>query len=215
VYFISGLGADERIFKHIQLPADFQGIYLPWIKPLVNESLESYAQRLSEGIDTSEVFFLVGLSLGGMIASEIALHHRAAKTILISSIPAAHFLPWYYKLSRFLKIHRWLPVSMIKHAAWIKRLFSPETSEDKKMLKNMIRDCDPSFIRWGLHAILMWKNESIPSPLIHIHGTADKILPFHFTKPTHVIKNGGHLMVLNKAREINQILAAEMEETRY
>jgi hypothetical protein len=45
----------------------------------------------------------------------------------------------------------------------------------------------------------------VPEKLVHIHGTRDGILPVRFTKPTHTIA-GGHLMVLNRAHEINKIL---------
>lgn len=206
VYFISGLGADERIFKHIRLPEQFSAVQLSWIKPQPSESMESYSRRMATGINVSEKFYLVGLSLGGMIASEMSGFLNPEKTILISSIPSIDFLPWYYRISRVLLIHKWLPISMIKHAAWVKRFFSPETSEDKVMLKKMIRDCDPSFIRWGFHAILTWKSKNIPQNLVSIHGTSDKIIPINYIRPTHVIKRGGHLMVLNRAEEINAIL---------
>jgi hypothetical protein len=46
---------------------------------------------------------------------------------------------------------------------------------------------------------------------VHIHGTADKILPIHFTKPNFKIKGGGHFMTLNKHSEIEAILATEIE----
>ncbi|RYD69520.1 MAG: hypothetical protein EOP53_27030, partial [Sphingobacteriales bacterium] len=63
VYFISGLAADCRVFKRIQLPAGFESVYLDWIPPLPNESLQSYAMRMAESIDTNEPFALVGLSM--------------------------------------------------------------------------------------------------------------------------------------------------------
>jgi hypothetical protein len=75
------------------------------------------------------------------------------------------------------------------------------------MLKALIRKSRPQFVRWALHAILTWRNTEIPKSLVHIHGTKDKILPIRFTKPTHIITGGGHLMVLNRANEINKILS--------
>ncbi|HYK56696.1 MAG TPA: hypothetical protein VEV15_09465, partial [Flavisolibacter sp.] len=79
--------------------------------------------------------------------------------------------------------------------------------EDKKMLKVMIRRIDVDFIRWGMEAILKWKSAEPPGRIIHIHGTHDDILPRRFTRPTHLISKGGHLMVMNRAGEINRILA--------
>ena len=40
VYFVSGLAADKRVFKHIILPVGFETVYLDWITPLKNESLK-------------------------------------------------------------------------------------------------------------------------------------------------------------------------------
>ena len=59
------MGADSRVFEHIQLPAGFQKICLEWITPDKDESLRSYALRLAEGIDLGKPFILVGLSMGG------------------------------------------------------------------------------------------------------------------------------------------------------
>ena len=82
------------------------------------------------------------------------------------------------------------------------------------MLKAMIRRTDVGFIRWALEAILNWKNEEASQNLVHIHGTHDEILPKRFTKPTHMIHKGGHLMILNRAAEINRILAEVLGVSR-
>ncbi|HVG11799.1 MAG TPA: hypothetical protein VM843_02295, partial [Flavisolibacter sp.] len=84
VYFISGLGADCRIFKNLQLPPSYHAVHVEWIKPLVKESLAEYALRLSAAIDTTQPFGLIGLSLGGMIAVEISKNKRAEWVVLIS-----------------------------------------------------------------------------------------------------------------------------------
>lgn len=207
VYFISGLGADRSIFKHIQLPSHCQPVYLDWIPPFKNESLADYALRMAERIDPSEDFSLVGLSMGGMISVEIARHLKPLHTILISSISASRQLPKYYRYLGALKLHKHIPVSLLQNGAILKRLFTFEAAEDKKMLKGMIRRTDVGFIRWGLEAILKWKSGAPHGEIIHIHGTHDEILPRRFTRPTHLISKGGHLMVMNRAGEINRILA--------
>jgi pimeloyl-ACP methyl ester carboxylesterase len=99
-----------------------------------------------------------------------------------------------------------VPTSWLKSASILKRLFSTEDAQDKIVLNQVIRDSDPNFIRWALGAILQWKNETVPNPYWHIHGTDDRILPMRFTKPTHIIQNAGHLMVMSKANELNKIL---------
>lgn len=206
VYFISGLGGDERVFKNIKLPADCQAIHLPWIEPLPNESLKDYAIRLAANIDVNERFALVGLSLGGMIATEISHHLSAEKVILISSIPLSAQMPTQYKLAAALRVHKFIPISFIKNLSKIKRLFSFENADDKKMLMTMASDTDPKFIRWAITAALSWRNNNLPQNLYHLHGTSDQVLPMRLTKPGYVISKGGHLMVLNRAKEINKLM---------
>ncbi len=207
VYFISGIGADGRIFRNIRLPDGFTAIYLDWIPPAGDEEpLEDYAHRLSASMDPSKPFILVGLSLGGMLATEIAKRYTPAGLILISSIPSARHLPGYYKMAGNLKLHRLVPISLLKSASMLKRLFTAETAEEKKYLRLAIRGTDARFIRWSLNAIINWKSEHSPENYIHIHGSRDALLPVKYTQPTDVIRGGGHLMVLPKAREINAIL---------
>lgn len=212
-YFISGMAADSRIFCHIRLPEGYEAVHLDWIQPGKNESLPSYASRLAQRIDTSESFALVGLSFGGMLATEIAKIHRPAITILISSIPVSAHLPGYFKMAAKLKLHKVVPVSLLKTAASVKRWFTKETNEDKKLILQAIRESDSSLIRWSMDAILKWQNDQAPEPCCHIHGTRDEILPIRYTKPTHTIKKGGHMLVLTDAAMVNEIIARTLSPT--
>ena len=205
-YFISGLGADKTIFRNIRIPASIEPVYLEWIEAKNNESLASYASRLSAGIDSSEPFILVGLSFGGMIAVEISKIYKPYKLILISSIPGIQDLPKLYKWAGKLHLQKIVPVSLLKQGSLLKRLFSTETREDKIFLRKMISKVDPRFVKWALDAILHWDNKTLPENCIHIHGKMDGILPVSNTRPTHIIPRGGHLMVMNRAKEINKIL---------
>lgn len=206
VYFISGLAADCRVFRHIQLPEGFETVYLDWIDPLPNEAFTEYALRLADSIDKSAPFAVIGLSMGGMIATEIAKHHHPVITILISSIPSSAHLPGYLKIAGKLGIHKLVPVSVVKSGAILKRFFTNEAKEDKELLKQIIRDSDPAFIRWAMDAILKWKCEEPPAGFIHIHGTKDEVLPVRYTRPTHTIEKGGHLMIMTRAQELNEIV---------
>ena len=206
VYFISGLAADSRVFKHIKLPDDYQAVYLDWIKPQKNESLQSYSCRMAEIIENDKPFAIVGLSMGGMIAAEIAKIYQPAACILLCSVPTHLHFPRHFKWAYFLRLHKLLPVTLIKTASMLKRGFTADNKEDQLLLKKVIKDSDPVFIRWAMHAILSWKNETIPQPLWQIHGSSDGILPIRFTKPTHTIKGGNHLMIMSKAPELNEFL---------
>jgi len=208
VYFFSGLGADKSVFRHIHLPAGYEPIYIDWIPPLENESLSSYSLRLTNNIDFTEPFSLIGLSMGGMIAVEIASRQKPAHLVLISSIPTSSQLPPYYRMLARIRLHRILPISFFLKGAVLKRFFTSESNEDKALLKNMISKADVSFIRWGMEAIVNWRMNTIPENITQIHGNSDEILPRRFTKPTFTIPGAGHLMVLTRSSEINNILKA-------
>lgn len=214
VYFISGLAADSRVFKYIRLPDHCEPVFLEWIAPEKNESLHDYSLRLAEKIDANEPFSIIGLSMGGMMASEIGSSLNPVLTVLISSVPLSTHLPFYFKAAGALKLHKVVPISVVKSASVVKRFFTAETDEDKKMIRQIIKDSDNSFIRWAMDAILKWENESVPSRYIQIHGTKDEVLPIRFTNPTHVISKAGHLMIMTKAKEINKILEKELSVIR-
>ncbi len=207
VYFISGLAADRRVFKHIRLPEGYEIVHLDWLPPHAKETLYDYAMRMSEGIDTSRPFGLLGLSFGGMLVVEIAQKYAPEKMILISSVPAYRQLPGYFHFAGRLGLQKLIPVALVKKASLMKRLFTAETSEDKEMLRSLIRDSDNHFIYWAMDAILRWRGEGTSLSYIHIHGTRDEVLPIRFTKPTHRISKAGHLMIMNRAEEVNQIIA--------
>jgi pimeloyl-ACP methyl ester carboxylesterase len=205
-YFISGLGADRVIFKNLELPEGIEAVHIDWISPLENESLCSYASRLSQKIDPSQPFILIGLSFGGMLAVEISRFLKPLQLILISSVTKSDQLPRFYRWAGNCGLHKIIPVNFFKQASLMKRLFTTETSEDKKLLRQMIRKLDPAFIKWALNAIVCWRNPDDPQNYIQIHGSGDLILPLRRLKPTHIIKGGGHLMVVNRANEINRVI---------
>lgn len=207
VYFISGLAADRRVFRHIRLPERYEAVYLEWLRPEKGESLSAYAARMSGQIDTADTFYVLGLSLGGMIASEIVRLYPQGKLILVASIPHAGHLPAYYRWMQRIWLQKLVPVGAIKTGVYLRRYFTTESKEDKEMLREMIRDADPYFIRWSLSAVLEWQSRELTGEVIHIHGTRDIVLPLRYTRPTHVIPGGSHLMIFDRAHDINGILA--------
>lgn len=206
IYCISGIGADRRLFKYLRPPAGFELVFLEWIQPAREESLADYARRLSLGINTSEPFILLGLSLGGIVSVEIAKRCPPVCTIIIGSVSLSSQLPLHYKIAKQVGLPALLPASFFKFASFLKRSFSSEMKEDRQMLKQMIREGDDVFIKWGINAVLTWENETAPTPLWHIHGTRDEVFPVSATKPTHVIRGGGHMLTITHAEKINEIV---------
>ena len=215
VFFLTGIGADERMFVHIRLPEGLEAVHIPWIPALPGETLTAYAHRLFLPYHTAgQPFALVGLSLGGIMSSEIAKVFPPVCTILISSVPVSTQLPPYYRLVRKLGLHRWVPPALWKTAAIANHYLMMKSWKDKQLMRSVIWQGDASFIRWGMDAVLAWKNEVLPYPYYHIHGTRDTIFPLRFTRPTHVLRRAGHMAVISHAGKVNQILGSILCNTR-
>ena len=206
VYFIPGIGADYRLFTHLRLPEGFEDRYVHWIPPLKHETLPDYAFRLTRQIDTTKPFVLIGLSLGGIMAVEIAKRIPPVCTILISSVPLSAQLPPLYKMSGALKLGKLIPAALLKIAATVKHSLTMPGAENRRLMRRVIRDGDNYFIRWALTAVLEWRNDILPHPLYHVHGTRDEVFPYRRVRPTHTIPKGGHMFLMSKPETVNQFL---------
>lgn len=205
IYILSGLGADERVFQLLDF-SDFAPVFIKWIIPEENESIENYANRLLAQIDTPNPLIL-GLSFGGMMATEIAKLMTVEKIILISSAKTNREIPFYYQLSGFLGIHKLIPTKVLKSSnVFTNWFFGANSTFEKQLLKEILHDTNPVFLKWAIHQIVDWKNIVSSENTYHIHGTADRILPINGVSCDVKIKGGGHLMTLTKPEEINEIL---------
>jgi pimeloyl-ACP methyl ester carboxylesterase len=205
-YFISGLGADKKAFQKIILPAGYEPVYLDWIPPQKKESLNSYARRFSSLIKNDDAFILIGLSFGGMLASEIARLRRPMKTIIISSLASSNELPWYFKSAGRVGLHKAVPIKFLKAGSMLKNFMGVRSKEDKAIIYHYVKTADPDLVRWSLNAIVNWDQPDRLPGIVHLHGSSDRMLPLKYTHPDFVIKGGGHLMIFNKADEVNKIL---------
>lgn len=206
VYFISGLGADERAFQRITLPERFRIHHLAWKRPREGEAMNAYARRLAEDIDTTQPFSLVGLSFGGMIAVEMNSFLSPERTILLSSAYTRRQLPFYVQWIGRVGLHRLVPPSWLKQfplgAYWY---FGTKRAAEKNLLRQFLHDADERFLGWAINAVLTWNNTTLPPRSIRIHGDRDKAIP-HYEGADAIIKRGGHFMVLTKAQEISALL---------
>ena len=193
-------------FKRIKLPEGYEPIYLDWITPEKDESLSNYARRFASLIKNDDAFILIGLSFGGMLACEIARLRNPMKTIIISSLASSAELPWYFKQAGKIGLHKAVPIKLMKAGSIFKNLMGANTKEDKAIIINYAKSADPNLVRWSLHAIFNWDHPQRLPGIIHLHGSNDRTLPVKYTHPNYIIKDGGHLMVFNKADEVNKIL---------
>ncbi|WP_236941095.1 alpha/beta hydrolase [Flammeovirga sp. MY04] len=181
---------------------------MDWITPQKNESLQHYALRLSEKINTREDFILIGVSFGGVVATEIAKVLHPKLTILLSTIEISLELPLLYRIvgrTRFLEI---LPHQLFRMPFLIaSKLFGTK----HKVLKDILKDSDPSFTQWAVNALIHWKNEQrLSSNKLRIYGSKDLILPAR--ECDVLIEGGHHFMIVDRANEISSIINNKLDE---
>ncbi len=206
-YFISGIAGDHRVFRHIRLPRGVDLVLLDQPPHLKKESLSRYASRIATQINRGEGFVLAGLSFGGILAAEIAKEVHPLATILIASVPVDAHLPPRYRSVMARKLYDKIPVQGYQLVSLIHGLIHLDRPEDKKIFRQMVRECDTGHIRWAMGAVLQWKNQELPDPLFQIHGALDEVFPVGYTRPTHILPGAGHMLLFTHFREINRILA--------
>jgi pimeloyl-ACP methyl ester carboxylesterase len=205
VYFISGLGADKRAFSFLDL-SFCEPFFIDWIVPLKNESLSAYAARLKEQIKDDNPI-IVGVSFGGMLATEIAKSDPTVKVILISSNKIKKEFPRILMVGKYIPLYKWVPSAVLKKATIFRKLFFGPTGEkQQKIFHQILKDTDTNFTKWAVYAILHWENAVIPKNVVHIHGTSDKLLPYRLVKADYSVEKGTHLMVMNQPGEISSLL---------
>jgi len=206
IYCISGLGADEGVFKNLDL-SFAKPVFIKWIQPLRDESLSSYSIRLQQKFIHDSNPVILGLSLGGMIATEISKANPLAKTIIVSSAKTVNEIPFYWKIFQYAPLYKILPHWSIKKSVIIHYYFLGASSgSTKKYVDEALEKADTNFYRWAVGAIISWRNKTVPQNITHIHGLNDRILPSKFVKADITINNGGHLMIMERANEISALI---------
>ncbi len=179
---------------------------LQWKIPQKKETLQQYAQRMLEGIK-EEKPVLMGLSFGGMMSIEIAKLVEVEKVIIISSIKSVDELPGWMRLAGRLKLDKMVPLKSFKVMEPVQNFKLGVTNEEeRRMAIEYRRTADSRYTNWAINQVLNWKNNWQPPAIYHIHGTKDRMFPIKKISPHYTVKEGGHLMIMNKADEINAYL---------
>lgn len=215
LYCIPGMGTDQRIFQRLSPLLNVQDItYLDYIEPLrVDEPISEYAKRLSEPmLAETKPPVLMGMSLGGVLATEISKFLEVRKLFLISTMKTIDGAPWYFRPLQFLPLHRLVPSALTRVSMGkLSYYFGVISKDGRDLLDQMIQDRSPEHLAWGRNTAVNWRNIAPPQDCIHIHGTKDHIFPYTKSNPTYTIQGGTHCMIFDNAAEIASIVNKELE----
>ena len=205
LHFIPGIGGTADMFRDYPFPFPARAHDYP--RPPSSEcSFADYARFMiaTQGIAAGDV--LVGMSLGGMMACEIAKHLPIRKLVLVSSgTQAQHIAPWLRRLS---------PLSPHVPFRWLQRLTVPVGlfGEVRQRTLRMFKASDPDFLVWGCLNAPRWDGVQGQPDLTQIHGAWDPVFPPRLQRGRlhHVLPRAGHIMLLRQHREIRALLLREL-----
>ncbi len=207
IYFIPGQGSDARIFQDLKLDSSYTIKHIKYVLPSKKQTMTEFAKVLSKQIDTNQPFVLIGVSLGGMLASEMSTFISPQKTIIISSAKSRKELPAQYRFQRAIPIYSLVPKRLIKGGARILQpIVEPDRKHNKATFKAMLNDKDPKFLKRTVRMIIRWKRTKAPKDIIHIHGTKDHTIPIRNVNCDYTVDQGSHMMALTKASKISELL---------
>ncbi|MDH5380524.1 MAG: alpha/beta hydrolase [Cyclobacteriaceae bacterium] len=207
IYLIPGQGSDYRLFKNLQIDSTFEVRNISYCIPDENMTLPEFARELSIQIDTLRPYLLIGVSLGGMIATEMGEFMNPEKIILISSAKCRDELPRRYKFQHGLPIYKIVSGKTAKRGAkLLQPIVEPDRKNEKETFINMLNDKEPDFLKRTLKMIFEWERVDYPSDIIHIHGDKDSTIPIRNVNYDYVIKGGSHMMVLTRSTEISELI---------
>lgn len=205
VYLLPGLGTDQRVFEKLKIEATTVK-YLPFLEPGRKESIASYALRMAQTIEHTQGVVLVGLSLGGILAQEIAAQRAVDKIILLSSVKTPSEIPFWMRLGKLLPFHK-IPISVQTRAKTVRtwgRLFGVKHLAAVSMFKDMMLQYSDWYFQWSTHQIIHWQGVQHNSSILHIHGTNDLVFPLRNINNAQVIKDGTHSLVYTHASVVNK-----------
>jgi pimeloyl-ACP methyl ester carboxylesterase len=181
------MGADRRMF-----PAPWTSlpgfIAHDWPNSSGDRTIESIAGSVVDSFDINDGDVVVGASLGGMVACEIAKIRKLEALVLVGSATDPS------EINKLLTLLH--PLSEIAPINWI-RISAGKIPAD---LTQMFSTVDAAFIRHMCSAIFQWQGlQDTMVPLHRIHGRRDLVIP----PPSHadLLLDGGHLISMTHASE--------------
>lgn len=194
---VPGMGADGRLFSRLDL-SWCQHRTLSWIPHLPHDTIGSYADRLATHHQLADDELLVGVSMGGIIAAQLAATRRRSAILISSATRPAMLAPWLRTLG---------PLAAFMPFAAVAMTPSMSIPPGKRLLATMFQAQPPAFLRWACGAILAWPGVERHAGMRSIHGTADRIFPISRQPlPDATIAGGGHLMVFDRAPAVIRAL---------
>lgn len=207
VYFMPGMAASSTIFENINLPEDqFEVFLLEWFVPKDKETLSDYAKRMTQEIK-HENPVLIGVSFGGILVQEMSYHIQVRKLIIISSVKSNKELPRRMKVAKQTMAYKLIPTRLLSNVEVLaKYAFGDSVSKRIQLYEKYLKMRDKKYLDWAIENVILWKQTEPKNGIVHIHGDKDEVFPVKHIKDYIPVKNGTHIMIINKYKWLNENL---------
>ena len=187
IYILPGMGADHRMYPP-PWPSLVDSTFIDWPAYAGELTLAEVAQAIVAKHALARGAWLVGSSLGGMVACEIARLISVRGLILVGSATTRDEVSsWFSRLSPFFEL---APINLVRQLAGIV----------PAEIAQMFKDSDPAFVRAMCRAIIRWEGLRNATIKIHrIHGRRDRVILF--PSGVDLALDGGHLIAMTHAAE--------------
>ena len=188
---------------------------------LIRSMAESMATLLHKVVDDPVI--VVGISMGGVVALQLALGHPQLirKLVLVNTF--ARLTPdslngWVYLLRRYVMLNMQGISAQADYVA--KRIFpKPEQEVPRATLKQEILQSDPKVYRGAMRALgfynVVGRLKELSLPVLVVSGENDTTVPLknqyylaeHIKGAQHVlIPEAGHAVIADQPERFNQVL---------
>jgi pimeloyl-ACP methyl ester carboxylesterase len=209
-----GMGADERLFGP-QIAAGLPIEVPPQVMPERGDDMQTYAARVRDTLNLEGSYALGGVSLGGMIACEVAQLCQPKCLVLVATCRSGRSIPNYYRIVELLS--RLFPTPLIQRrcgaSCRLMAALEKLDNEQYELLRDMSSKIAVPFLRRTGKMVVNWNGpNSFPCPVRHIHGAGDPIIPIRYVKPDEVIPDGKHLINMTHPEIVNRFVEQSLSE---
>ncbi|MCK0131085.1 alpha/beta hydrolase [Flavobacteriaceae bacterium F08102] len=212
IYFVPGLAASPKIFEFLDLSGSNAEItYLDWLIPTSKkESIQSYAKRMCDRIKHPNPI-LIGVSFGGVMVQEMSKLIPCKKIFIISSIKTKNEMPKSLVITKKTRMYRLFPTRLLRKIDRLEKIKWGRRIQNRiKLYKKYLSMTDETYIPWAIYQVLHWNQTKPLQNIIHIHGDRDEVFPIKYIHSCEVVKGGTHVMIINKAKTIGQLIQSHL-----
>ncbi|MEO8067922.1 MAG: alpha/beta hydrolase [Flavobacteriales bacterium] len=205
IYLLPGIACDHRLFDRVNLRG-LDVVKLDWPHFRERCGLVDIAKDLSLSVDATEAHVLVGVSMGGMVALELALITKPERVVLISTWTGPGEWPWFVRWSARVQAEVLINSLTMRLAFPARRLLGARDETTDRFLMAMALKAGPTQIRRATHAILRWKGSRWTGSMVRIHGDKDALMPLALVHADHVVPDGTHAMIYCQPEAVSAAL---------